>query len=112
MATSEDGIHYTTEKEPIFYPDNDDQKKYEWIGGTEDPRIVESEEGMYILTYTQWNGKVPRLALATSSDLKTWTKHGPIFENYKDGKYNNMETKSGAIVTKLKQGKLVASKIG
>ncbi len=110
-ATSQDGTTYITQKEPVFYPNNDDQKKYEWIGGTEDPRIVQSEDGMFVLTYTQWNGKIPRLALATSTDLKNWTKHGPIFENYKDGKYNDRETKSGAIVTKLQKGRLVAAKI-
>ncbi|MEQ9438989.1 MAG: glycoside hydrolase family 130 protein [Cyclobacteriaceae bacterium] len=111
LATSNDGIVYNTEVEPIFYPDNDAQKKYEWPGGTEDPRIVETEDGMYVLTYTQWNRDIPRLAVATSYDLKKWTKHGPIFEKYKDGKYNNKETKSGAIVTQLKDGKLVAAKI-
>lgn len=111
LATSEDGINYKRAEEPVFYPDNDDQKEFEWTGGTEDPRIVESEDGTYVLTYTQWNRKTPRLALATSKDLKNWTKHGPVFENFKDGKYHNMETKSGAIVTKLKDGKLVAAKI-
>ncbi len=111
LAISKDGVNYQLEKTPIFYPDNDNQKKYEWIGGTEDPRIVQSEEGKYILTYTQWNGDVPRLALATSPDLKNWTKHGPIFEEYKKAKYNHRETKSGAIVTELKDGKLVAAKI-
>lgn len=111
LAISEDGVNYQLEKKPIFYPDDDDQKKYEWIGGTEDPRIVQSEDGKYILTYTQWNGDVPRLALATSPDLKNWTKHGPIFEEYKEGKYNHRETKSGAIVTELRDGKLVAAKI-
>ncbi len=111
LAISEDGVNYQLEKTPIFYPEDDDQKKYEWIGGTEDPRIVQSENGKYILTYTQWNGDVPRLALATSPDLKIWTKHGPIFEDYKEGKYNNRETKSGAIVTELRDGKLVAAVI-
>lgn len=111
LAISKDGITFQTEEAPIFYPDNDNQKKYEWIGGTEDPRIVESDDGTYILTYTQWNGDVPRLALATSPDLKTWTKHGPIFEDYKNGKYNHTETKSGAIVTQIKNGKLVAARI-
>ena len=111
LATSTDGITYERAKEPIFYPDNDDQKEFEWTGGTEDPRIVESEDGTYVLTYTQWNRKIPRLALATSPDLKRWTKHGPVFQDFKDGKYHNMDTKSGAIVTKLKDGKLVAAKI-
>lgn len=111
LATSEDGYNYERAEEPIFYPDNDDQKEFEWTGGTEDPRIVENEDGTYILTYTQWNRKTPRLALATSKDLKNWAKHGPVFQDFKDGKYHNMDTKSGAIVTQLKDGKLVAAKI-
>ena len=111
LAYSPDGRTYQREDQPIFYPQADDQQKFEWQGGTEDPRIVETEEGMYVLTYTQWNRKVPRLALATSPDLKHWTKHGPIFEEYQNGKYHQQETKSGAIVTRLKDGKLVAAKI-
>jgi len=111
LAVSTDGSQYTRESKPIFYPDEDNQKEFEWPGGTEDPRIVESENGEYILTYTQWNREYPRLAVATSPDLRTWTKHGPIFQKFKDGKYHNMETKSGAIVTELKDNKLVAAKI-
>ncbi|MFC3415283.1 glycoside hydrolase family 130 protein [Algoriphagus hitonicola] len=112
MAISEDGFSFFREKEPVFFPQSDDQKKYEWPGGTEDPRIVQTADGLYVLTYTQWNREVPRLALATSKDLRTWEKHGPIFENWKDGKYHQVESKSGAIVTELKNGKLVAAKIG
>ena len=111
LATSTDGRTYQRSGQPIFYPSPDDQQKFEWPGGTEDPRIVETEDGRYVLTYTQWNRKVPRLAIATSRDLTNWTKHGPIFEEYEDGKYHNQETKSGAIVTALKDGKLVAAKI-
>lgn len=112
LATSKNGKDYDRKKKPVFFPDNDDQKKYEWTGGTEDPRIVETEDGTYVLTYTQWNRDIPRLAVATSKDLKNWTKHGPAFEEFKEGKYNQMDTKSGAIVTKLnEEGKLVATKI-
>lgn len=111
MAVSSDGFNFVRENQPFFYPDNDSQQKYEWTGGTEDPRIVETEEGLYVLTYTQWNRDVPRLAVATSKDLRTWEKHGPIFEKWKDGKYHHTESKSGAIVTQLKNGKLVAAKI-
>lgn len=111
MAISEDGFSFTSEAEPIFYPKEDSQKEFEWTGGTEDPRIVETEDGLYALTYTQWNREVPRLAVATSRDLRNWEKHGPIFKDWKDGKYHNTESKSGAIVTELKDGKLVAAKI-
>jgi beta-1,2-mannosidase len=111
LAISSDGINYKRENTPVFYPDDDNQREFEWPGGTEDPRIVISENGLYILTYTQWNREYPRLAVATSSDLRTWTKHGPIFQEFKEGKYHNMETKSGAIVTELKEDKLIAAKI-
>lgn len=111
LATSNDGEKYEREEKPIFYPAEDDQKEFEWTGGTEDPRIVETEAGTYVLTYTQWNREYPRLAVATSTDLKNWNKHGPIFEEWEDGKYHDTETKSGAIVTELKDGKLVAAKI-
>ncbi len=111
LAISEDGLRFERQAEPILYPDEDEQKVFEWTGGVEDPRIVEAEDGRYVLTYTQWNREYPRLAVATSRDLRQWQKHGPIFQHYKDGKYHNQETKSGAIVTELKNGKLVAAKI-
>jgi len=111
MATSADGISYNKWPEPVFYPKNDNQKINEWPGGIEDPRIVGTEEGLYVLTYTQWNRKVPKLAVATSKDLVHWEKHGPVFQDYKNGVYHEKETKSGAIVTALKDGKLVAAKI-
>lgn len=111
MAVSHDGTTYSKWPEPVFYPNEDDQKPNEWPGGTEDPRIVETEDGLYVLTYTQWNREVPRLAVATSKDLIHWEKHGPVFKKYKEGIYHKIETKSGAIVTELKNGKLVAAKI-
>ncbi|MBN3518451.1 pesticidal protein Cry15Aa [Algoriphagus lutimaris] len=111
LAKSDDGLSFKREPEPIFYPKEDMQKEFEWTGGTEDPRIVETEEGLFVLTYTQWNRDVPRLAVATSKDLRTWEKHGPIFKDWKDGKYHFTESKSGAIVTEIKNGKLYAAKI-
>ncbi len=55
LAESADGIHFTRRAEPVFFPAEDDQKAREWPGGVEDPRIVEREDGTYVLTYTQWN---------------------------------------------------------
>lgn len=111
LAVSEDGETYTRENTPVFYPDDDNQKEFEWTGGVEDPRIVETSDGTYVMTYTQWNREYPRLAIATSEDLRNWEKHGPIFRAWKNGIYHNRESKSGAIVTELKDGKLVAAKI-
>jgi beta-1,2-mannosidase len=111
LAASDDGINFSRNSEPVFFPTEDNQKEFEWTGGTEDPRIVETEDGLYVLTYTQWNREFPRLAVATSKDLATWEKYGPIFKDFKQGKYHNQETKSGAIVTEIKDGKLTAAKI-
>lgn len=110
LAISKDGKTYIRKKRPVFYPADDNQKEFEWTGGTEDPRIVETADGTYVLTYTQWNREYPRLAVATSKDLQNWEKHGPIFREWKEGKYHNMETKSGAIVTE-QDGRLTAAKI-
>ncbi len=108
LAVSEDGLHFTKQPEPVLYPAEDSLKKYEWKGGVEDPRIVESEDGTYILTYTSYDGKIARLCLATSKDLKTWTKHGLVLGN---GKYKDTWSKSGAIVATLKGNKIVATKV-
>ncbi len=107
LATSDDGVHFEREKAPIFYPAEDSEKSREWDGGCEDPRLVELEDGTYLLTYTQWNRSLPRLAVATSADLRTWVKHGPAFQ----GEAANQLSKSGAIVTELVSGRLIAKKI-
>ncbi|WP_372638875.1 glycoside hydrolase family 130 protein, partial [Fodinibius sp.] len=110
MAISNDGLHFKRRDSPVFYPDDDAQKEYEWPGGTEDPRIVETDDGRFIMTYTQWNRDTPRLAVATSGDLKNWEKHGPAFEEAYQGKYHDMHTKSGAILSRREGDRLVATK--
>ncbi|HTU51081.1 MAG TPA: glycoside hydrolase family 130 protein [Acidobacteriaceae bacterium] len=113
MAVSSDGIHFTRRAAPVFYPADDDQKANEWPGGVEDPRLVETEDGTYVLTYTQWNRKIARLAVATSKDLIHWTKYGPAFQEALGGKYASRWSKSAGIVTRLdeKKGRLIAAKI-
>jgi beta-1,2-mannosidase len=108
LAVSEDGLHFKKLPEPVFYPAEDSMKKYEWKGGVEDPRIVETENGMYVLTYTAYDGKTARLCLAISTDLLHWTKHGLILA---DAKYRDTWSKSGAIVAENREGKMVAVKI-
>ena len=111
LAISTDGIHFTRNPAPVFFPARDSQMQLEWPGGTEDPRIVETADGMYVLTYTQWNGKIWRVGIATSRDLIHWTKYGPIFADVPGGKYDHLAYKSAGIVTRLAGGKLVAAKI-
>jgi beta-1,2-mannosidase len=108
LAVSEDGLHFTKMPQPVFFPGNDSMNIYEWKGGVEDPRLVESEDGIYILTYTSYDGKTARLCLATSKDLQTWTKHGLVLN---DEKYKDSWSKSGAIVAKQNGEKIVATKV-
>jgi beta-1,2-mannosidase len=108
MAESSDGIHFTRETSPVFYPDIDSQQDREWPGGVEDPRLVESEDGTYVLTYTQWNRHHTDIGIATSTDLIHWTKHGPALVGEK---YQQFDYKSSSIVTHLVEGRLVAAKI-
>ncbi|HEX4933954.1 MAG TPA: glycoside hydrolase family 130 protein [Gemmatimonadaceae bacterium] len=111
LAVSTDGVRFTRRATPVLYPDDDAQRGNEWPGGVEDPRVVEAEDGRYILTYTQWNREVPRLAVATSRDLVHWEKHGPAFAAAAGGKYLAVETKSGAILSRLVGERLVAARV-
>ncbi len=111
MAESGDGIRFKRTADPVFYPAEDDQKAREWPGGVEDPRIVELEDGTYVLTFTQWNRKTYSVGIASSRDLHHWTKHGPAFLTALGGKYADLMYKSAGIITQVKNGRLIAAKI-
>jgi len=126
LAISSDGLHFEKNATPVFYPDKDHMKVYEWnykkelnpensedclscyFDGVEDPRIVESDDGTYIMTYTSYDGKTARLSLASSKNLINWTKHGLVLS---DSIYKDTWSKSGAIVVKRKGNKIIATKI-
>lgn len=111
LATSDDGLHFTRMGSPVLFPDEDGQKTLEWDGGCEDPRIVETEEGTYILTYTQWDRTCARLAIATSNDLRHWKKEGYAFAGSNGGRFKNQWSKSGSIVCRRSADRLIATKI-
>lgn len=124
LAISEDGLHFEKKPTPVFFPDNDEMKTYEWnrfkkpgavpsktntfFDGVEDPRIIESEDGTYIMTYTAYDGDKARLCITSSKDLLHWTKHGLVMHTEK---YKNTWSKSGAIVGRLSHNKVIATKI-
>ncbi|QGY43668.1 hypothetical protein GM418_08360 [Maribellus comscasis] len=96
---------------PVLYPTTDDQQAAEWPGGCEDPRVAVTEDGTYVALYTQWNREQARLAVAHSKDLIHWIKYGSVFAKAYDGKFAKLFTKSASVVTTLKDGKLIITKV-
>ena len=90
LAVSEDGVTMARESKPVLYPGGDDQEAFDCPGGCEDPRVAVTEDGLYVMTYTSWNRRCPRLCIATSRDLRHWTKHGPAFAKAQNGRFLNM----------------------
>lgn len=111
LAESLDGISMKRRSAPVMFPAEDNAKEYEWEGGCEDPRVAMTEDGLYVMMYTSWNRKIPRLSVATSRDLINWEKHGPAFLKAYNGRFKDLGCKSGSIVTKLVNGKQVITKV-
>ena len=111
MAFSDDGKNFVRKPTPVLYPDNDSMLKYEWPGGCQDPRIVKTDQGKFMLTYTSWDGKLARLSVAISDDLLKWEKKGLAFSKYAGGKYCDTWTKAGAIVCRKEGDQFIATKI-
>lgn len=108
IANSRDGMEFKKTPFPVLFPAKDKLKDYEWEGGCEDPRVVKREDGKYVMLYTAYDGKVARLAVASSYDLMSWEKHGLAFP---DKKYKDKWSKSGAVVCEKVNGEIVARKI-
>jgi predicted GH43/DUF377 family glycosyl hydrolase len=53
--------------------------------GVEDPRVTWiAALGVHVMTYVAYGPLGPRTAVATSTDLRTWTRHGPVLFGYDD----------------------------
>jgi beta-1,2-mannosidase len=111
IAVSDDGVHFRKHPVPVLYPARDEFLEYDHPGGCEDPRVVETEDGKYVMAYTSWNGKTARLSIAFSTDLYNWEKKGPAFMTAYGGKYKDQWSKSGSIITTQKKGRPVVAKI-
>jgi predicted GH43/DUF377 family glycosyl hydrolase len=70
--------------------------------------VVESPDGGFVCTYTAFDGKIGALFVATSPDLRHWTKHGPAFAKTP---YVRLPSKAGSILTELKDGHLIAARV-
>jgi predicted GH43/DUF377 family glycosyl hydrolase len=111
IAESRDGIRFRVHPEPVLYPMPDSFAVYDDPGGCEDPRVAVTEEGLYVMLYTSWNRKVPRLSVAHSLDLFHWEKKGPAFRAAHGGRFLDSASKSGSVITRLVDGRAVISKI-
>lgn len=111
LATSTDGYHFKKYPKPVLYPAKDDFEKYDAVGGCEDPRIMQAPDGRYVIAYTAWDGQTARLSIAISKNLKKWTKTGPAFAKAYQGKYLNLWSKSGSMLTKYENGTPILAKI-
>lgn len=110
-ASSADGLRFERLSVPVLYPGEDSQKELETPGGCEDPRVAMTDDGLYVMLYTQWNRKQARLAVATSRDLKTWEKHGPAFAKAYGGRFADDFSKSASIVTRVADGRQTIAKL-
>ena len=53
--------------------------------GVEDPRVTWIETlGLHVMTYVAYGPLGPRTAVATSTDLRHWDRHGPVHFAYDD----------------------------
>ena len=81
----------TRNEVPILVP----QSGYEFQG-LEDPRIV-NIEGTYYLSYTAYDGMNALGALATSTDLINWKKHGIIVPKITYEEFQHFTETAGTI---------------
>ena len=85
----------------VLEPATDYEKRPEG-GGCEDPRITFFEPLQeYIMSYTAFSRKGPRIALATSKDLLHWERIGLAdFADYKQITFNDIYNKDACIFPK------------
>ena len=79
---------------PLIIPFADDESN-----GVEDPRIVKID-GIYFITYTAYNGVNALGALVTSTDLKTFERHGIIVPKYTFDEFKKLAECNNAINAK------------
>ena len=80
-------------------PEADYERRADGSGGCEDPRITYVEPlQKYVMTYTAYSPRGPRIALAISEDLFHWERMGlAIFMPYDGVEFNNVDNKDGLL---------------
>jgi predicted GH43/DUF377 family glycosyl hydrolase len=96
LAVSDDGLHFRRFDKPVIYPDNDAFSEYDFPGGCEDPRVVATEDGRYVVVYTSWNGKTARL-VSCFQRPEHWQKRGLLLVKHIIASYRDTWSKTGSI---------------
>lgn len=73
LAFSTNGVSFVRVPGAVLVPTLD----FETPGGCRDPRVIFSN-GTYYMTYSAFDTKTTRLALASSPNLRHWQKHGLV----------------------------------
>ncbi|MCP2031398.1 putative GH43/DUF377 family glycosyl hydrolase [Okibacterium sp. HSC-33S16] len=81
----EDGVPISVEREGVVLAPDRGWERGVGNAGVEDPRITWiAELGLHVMTYVAYGPLGPRTALATSVDLRDWTRLGPVHFEYDD----------------------------
>lgn len=80
-------------------PEADYERRPDGSGGCEDPRITFIEPlQRYVMTYTAYSPRGPRIALAISEDLFHWERMGlAIFMPYEGVDFNDVDNKDSLL---------------
>ena len=107
LASSNDGISFDRDE---HNPQISAEFEYEMFG-CEDPRVVKIDDTFYLTYVGNDHGRTPGdICLATSPDLKTWTKHGEIIQPA--NAWDRSKIKAGVIVPERINGKYVMYFLG
>jgi len=80
-----DGVPVSVTREGVALEPDRSWERGAQHAGVEDPRITWLEVlGLHVMTYVAFGPLGPRTAVATSSDLRHWTRHGPVHFGYED----------------------------
>ncbi|WP_114560431.1 glycoside hydrolase family 130 protein [Desertihabitans aurantiacus] len=81
-----DGVPTGVEREGVVLEPDRSWERGASNAGTEDPRVTWVDVlGVHVMTYVAYGPLGPRTAVATSTDLRRWTRHGPVLYTHDDG---------------------------
>ncbi|GAA2100300.1 glycosidase [Microlunatus panaciterrae] len=84
-VTVVDGVPSSVERQGVVLEPERSFEHGARNAGVEDPRVTwVGELGLHVMTYVAYGPLGPRTAIATSTDLRSWTRLGPVLFRYDD----------------------------